>query len=165
MTAATTVTASTAIPADLHRAGSHGRRRRRYRRPLCPLRLHPRHRPAPTPPPPEPPPPPDTDEAGASFACSLDGAAFAACTSPQLYNGLAEGPHTFAVRATDPTGNTDPTPATGAWTVDTTPRETTITSAPITPTAATTANFAFSSGETRRSRVLRTYGSRAASSE
>ncbi len=36
--------------------------------------------------------------------------------------------HTFAVRATDAAGNTDPTPATRTFTVDTTAPETTITS-------------------------------------
>src|SRR5262249_51278269 len=33
------------------------------------------------------------------------------------YNGLAEGLHTFRVRATDSAGNTDPTPAERSWTV------------------------------------------------
>ena len=56
---------------------------------------------------------------GATFACSLDGAAFAACASPRAYSGLAEGDHTFAVRVTDATGNVDPTPAQRSWTVDT----------------------------------------------
>jgi len=97
----------------------------------------------------------EADEAGASFACSLDGAELASCTSPQLYNGLAHGAHTFAVRATDSAGNTDPTPATRAWTVDTTPPKTMITSGPRSPTAATTANFVFSaeSGATFECRI------------
>jgi hypothetical protein len=54
-----------------------------------------------------------------TFECSLDGAAFAACSSPATYTGLAPGSHTFGVRATDTAGNTDPTPAQQNWTVHT----------------------------------------------
>jgi len=60
-------------------------------------------------------------EQGTSFACSLDGAAFTPCTSPQDYSNLEEGPHTFEVKATDAAGNVDPTSAEHRWTVDTTP--------------------------------------------
>ena len=51
--------------------------------------------------------------------CSLDGAPFAACTSPQSYTSLDEGAHTFEVRAIDQAANPDPSPASYAWTVDT----------------------------------------------
>ena len=52
-----------------------------------------------------------------TFQCSLDSGAYSACTSPQAYNGLSVGSHTFSVKATDQAGNVDPSPATQTWTV------------------------------------------------
>jgi hypothetical protein len=54
-----------------------------------------------------------------SFECRVDGGAFAGCTSPQEYAQLPDGAHTFEVRAVDPFGNRDLTPASRTWTVDT----------------------------------------------
>lgn len=56
-------------------------------------------------------------EAGSTFECKLDAASYAGCTSPQSYAGLAVGSHTFSVRATDASNNTDQSPATYAWAV------------------------------------------------
>jgi RNA polymerase sigma factor (sigma-70 family) len=56
------------------------------------------------------------DENGVTFRCSLDGGAERACSSPASYASLAVGSHTFAVRATDRSGNTGQ-PATYQWTV------------------------------------------------
>jgi hypothetical protein len=69
----------------------------------------------------------DTDD---TFQCSLDGAPWALCTSPQQYSSLAEGAHTFQVRAVNAAGEVDPTPASASFTVEATPPQTTITSAP-----------------------------------
>lgn len=60
-------------------------------------------------------------ETPATFACRLDAAAFAPCSSPHTTTRLADGAHGFEVVATDAAGNADPTPATRAFTVDTQP--------------------------------------------
>ncbi|HVK75487.1 MAG TPA: Ig-like domain-containing protein, partial [Kofleriaceae bacterium] len=81
--------------------------------------------------------------AGASFACALDGEAFAACTSPHALAGLDEGAHTFEVRVSDATGNVDPTPARRTWTVDTIAPVVTITGGPAGPVNDPTPTFTF----------------------
>jgi len=50
-------------------------------------------------------------EPGSVFECSLDEAAYSACTSPKSYTGLGEGSHTVRVRASYVPGNRDETPA------------------------------------------------------
>lgn len=58
-----------------------------------------------------------TEPAGATFQCSLDGGPYTTCTSPHGYTGLVLGPHTFRVKATDSSGNTDASPDMRSWTV------------------------------------------------
>ena len=53
--------------------------------------------------------------AGATFQCSLDHAPYSACSSPLQLPQLAQGPHVFDVRAVDPGGQVDPTPAERTW--------------------------------------------------
>jgi large repetitive protein len=71
-------------------------------------------------------------EAVLRYECSLDGAAFATCSTPVTFSGLGAGPHSLAVRAVDLAGNVDATPASATWTVDTT--------APAAPVVVTPAN-------------------------
>jgi hypothetical protein len=53
-----------------------------------------------------------SNEPGSTFECSLDGAPFASCPPSGIsYSGLGSGSHSFQVRATDPSHNTDQTPA------------------------------------------------------
>jgi len=70
-------------------------------------------------------------EAGARFECSLDGGAFAPCSSPQSYGGLTDGDHSFAVRAVDAAGNVDPSPATQSWKAHAAPPTLRLPAAPI----------------------------------
>jgi hypothetical protein len=51
-----------------------------------------------------------SDEPGSTFKCKLDKQPWRRCSSPKKVKRLAEGKHRFAVRATDPAGNSDPTP-------------------------------------------------------
>src|SRR5207247_1191438 len=57
-------------------------------------------------------------EPGSTFQCRVDGGSWASCTSPHTTAALAEGTHIFDVRATDPSGNTDGSPASFTWTID-----------------------------------------------
>jgi hypothetical protein len=56
-------------------------------------------------------------EAGSTFECSLDGARFRSCSSPAAVKVKKRGRHSFAVRAKDPAGNVDATPAKQSWIV------------------------------------------------
>ena len=54
----------------------------------------------------------ESNEASSTFQCKLDAAAFASCSASGIaYTGLGEGQHTFQVRATDTSANTDLSPA------------------------------------------------------
>jgi hypothetical protein len=57
--------------------------------------------------------------AGATFRCALDSTTFTTCTTPKIYNGAAEGSHTFRVKSVV-TGK-ESTATTYAWRVDTLP--------------------------------------------
>lgn len=83
-----------------------------------------------------------------AFECSLDGAPFEPCTSPELVPALAVGHHTFAVRATDGASLVDPSPAERSFTVaDSAAPDTSIGTGPASPTEATTASLTFTADE------------------
>jgi hypothetical protein len=86
-----------------------------------------------------------TDTGGASisgYECDLDSAGYSACTTGKSYSSLADGSHTFKVRATDTAGNLG-TATTYTWTVNTVTPMASITSAPDSITNQTTASFSF----------------------
>jgi len=99
-----------------------------------------------------------------AFQCRLDGqpwfdcsgdprctgsGASQTCQGVQLsLNGLAVGSHTLLVRAVDPAGKVDDTPAFCAWRVDTTSPDTLILSHPDSLAQSTTASFTFGSNVT-----------------
>ena len=58
-----------------------------------------------------------TDDANATFECSLDSAPSAACTSPYPRSGLADGQHELRIHAVN--GNPTNPDATINWTIDT----------------------------------------------
>lgn len=80
------------------------------------------------------------------YQCSLNGAAFADCTSPLSLNNLAQAQHTLNVRAFDVAGNMSPN-GTFAWRVDTTAPVVTITSGPLASTMDKSATFMFTSSD------------------
>ncbi|MFL5966271.1 MAG: OmpL47-type beta-barrel domain-containing protein, partial [Gaiellaceae bacterium] len=88
-----------------------------------------------------------SSEPGSTFECALDGGAFAACSSPITYPNLADGDHTFAVHAIDGAGNTDPSPDTFSWTIDSLAPDTSIISHPNDPSNDYAPSFAFTSTE------------------
>lgn len=84
---------------------------------------------------------------GVTFDCRFDKGAFPPCTSPNTYEGVADGPHTFYVKAVDALGN-ESEPASYSWTIDTAPPPApTISTGPTNPTGSSNAHFVFSDAE------------------
>ncbi len=78
-----------------------------------------------------------SDEAPVTYACVLDPESsppapeeYADCDPTEFFDGLGDGEHTLWVAATDAAGNTDESPATYTWTIDSRVPETAITSEP-----------------------------------
>lgn len=85
------------------------------------------------------------DEAGSSFQCRLDGGTWGSCVSPFSTGPLDDGDHDFSVRATDPSGNVESSPAGWSFTIDTQAKLTEITGGPSGPTADPEPSFTFTS--------------------
>ncbi|MBE2314543.1 Ig-like domain repeat protein [Solirubrobacter sp. CPCC 204708] len=91
-----------------------------------------------------------SSEPGSSFECRLDGpgsttGTYQSCTSPRTLGPLADGTYTFSVRALDAAGNTDATPATRTFTVETSLPDTSITGGPVGTTSNASPSFTFTS--------------------
>ncbi len=84
-----------------------------------------------------------SSEGSSTFACTLDGVTVPCTSAFTPAAALGEGPHTLTVAATDPAGNTDPSPLVRNFAVDVTVPVTTITGGPegITDVAAPTFTF------------------------
>ncbi len=75
--------------------------------------------------------------------CSVDGGPYAACASPQSYQGLAAGDHRFSVIGIDSAGNRS-APASHAWSIDLTPPTVQIVARPEPINNRASATIAFS---------------------
>jgi hypothetical protein len=84
---------------------------------------------------------------GSTFACRIDFGPLTSCSSPKTYSGLSDGFHTFRVEATDTDANTDQSPASYSWTIDTAPPDTTILTGPSGSGNPTSAIFTWSATE------------------
>ena len=85
-----------------------------------------------------------SNESDVDFECQIDAGGWTSCTSGDSLSALSDGPHTFGVRAVDGAHNSDATPATASFTVDTTAPTTSIDSGPSARSSSTTANFTYS---------------------
>lgn len=56
-----------------------------------------------------------TADGATSFQCSLDGKAFATCSSPYALRSLAVGRHSFTVRSVDAAGEVEQSPPVREW--------------------------------------------------
>jgi hypothetical protein len=90
-----------------------------------------------------------SSEPGSTFRCRLDSdreSDFSDCVSPRSLARLADGPHTFEVRAIDGAGNTEPVPKARSFSVDVTPPTVAVTSMKLS-SAKRKVTMSFSSSE------------------
>jgi hypothetical protein len=82
------------------------------------------------------------EDPNVTFQCSLDGGVPIGCSSPFTSPALADGSHTFQVRASDSFGP-DPTAVSSSFEVDTLAPDTAIDSGPPAESDSTSANISF----------------------
>ncbi|ATB49057.1 adventurous gliding motility protein AgmC [Corallococcus macrosporus] len=87
-----------------------------------------------------------SNEAESTFACSVNGAGFSACTSPHTVS-VGDASHEFVVRAVDRAGNVANVVGTHSWRVDTVEPSTSIVAKPDVDTNVPSAEFRFESNE------------------
>ena len=80
-----------------------------------------------------------------TLVCALDGVSAACPAGPRAYSGLAQGPHTFTLTATDTAGNSSS--ISRHWTVDTMGPVVTFGSGPAAASNTRSATIAFSANE------------------
>jgi subtilisin len=88
-----------------------------------------------------------SSENDSTFRCSLDGAPFSPCSSPATFLDLGDGEHTFRVFAVGAAGeadDSDTTPASRTWTIDTVAPGAPIISGPANDGFDNTGNFTVS---------------------
>jgi len=90
------------------------------------------------------------NDAGARFECQVDGGAWQPCSSPVTTTPLADGAHTFVVRATDAFFNVEKTPVARGFVVDTTKPDTALTKKPQKRVFKQRVTFRFVSNEAGR---------------
>jgi arylsulfatase A-like enzyme len=96
-----------------------------------------------------------------AFECRLDSTLesdFQSCATPQSYSNLADGSHTFEVRAVRSATEIDPTPASRTWTIDATKPDTVITPDSSFSTHRTLATFNLTSRVSSSSSQLESPG-------
>jgi hypothetical protein len=84
---------------------------------------------------------------GSTFECRIGGIGWFPCSSPKTFSLPRDTRYTFEVRAIDPAGNRDRTPASRSFVLDTLGPDATITTGPIGVTNDQTPTFSFSSSE------------------
>jgi hypothetical protein len=80
----------------------------------------------------------------ATFECKLDDGDWSTCTSPLSFMDLTDSSHAFSVRSTDEAGNTDTSPPSFGWTIDTIAPAVPVLDQPHDPTITTDRRPTFS---------------------